>query len=173
MSEEKEKKDLDRRSFLRGAAAAVGTVAGAGLAMAGLSTDAEALEDNGEGPTPSDPRMRRGDVLYGTPPGDEKSKLDDLKELEPLYQAACEQALASSNKIVEQAVKQGGRGTFRTRSMLRSQGVRLRDSKALKLSRDVRMPPLLARKAEEAKREGWHIHARFWVFTWIHCHVSW
>ena len=156
MSEER--KDLDRRSFLRGAAATVGAVAGAGLGLTAASAK--------DKPKPEE--------MYGVPPGDEKSKLDDLKELEPLYQAACEQALASSNKIVEQAVKQGGRGTLRTRSMLQSQGIRLRDSKALKLSRDVRMPPLLARKADEAKREGWHIHARFRIFRIsIHSHVSW
>lgn len=155
-----ERKDLDRRSFLKGAAAAIGAAAGSGLAMAAAS----AKEDKPPKP----------DKIYGIPPGDENSPLDDLGQFEGLYQAACEQALASANKVLEQAVKSGGRGTLQVRSALQAQGVRLQDARAVKLARNISLPPLLARKAQEARQEGWHIHGTVTVFGYtVHGHVSW
>jgi len=152
-----ERKDLDRRSFLKGAAVAIGAAAGSGLAMGAAS----AKEDK-------PPKM------YGIPPGDENSPLDNLGELEGLYQAACEQALASANKALEQAVKSGGRGTLQVKNALQVQGIRLQDARAVRLAKNISMPPLLARKADEAKREGWHVHGSVSVFgVTVHCHVSW
>lgn len=156
MSEER--KDLDRRSFLKGAATAVGAAAGAGLGMTAASAKDEAPPSK----------------FYGMAKGDEKNSEDDLKELEPLYQAACEEAKETANRIVEKAVKDGGKGSLRTRSLLQQQGLRVRSSSALKLAKDIPSSALLARKAEEAKREGWHIHGSVKVFWWyVHGHVSW
>ena len=152
-----ERKDLDRRSFLKGAATAIGAVAGAGLSLT-AAPEAEA----------------RKQKFYGEPPGDENSALDDLGQFNPLYQAACEQALASANKVLEQAVKGGGRGTLQTKNLLQAQGIKLQDAQAVKFAKNFAMPPLLARKAQEAKQEGWHIHGTVRIFGYtVHGHVSW
>ena len=157
MSEEK--RNLSRRSFFKGAAAAgiAAAVSGGGL----LVKDLEA----------GDCRLKRGNIKE--PPGVKEDK-DVVPLGNSLFKASLEGAYDAFNAALD-SLGMSTEKSVNPVALLARQGLKLRSPEAKAAGKSLPIPAsLLKLREQKSKQKGFHGHAAGCVCCCcVHAHVSW
>ncbi len=153
MSEEK--RNLSRRSFFKGAAAAgiAAAVSGGGLLL-------EA----------GDCKLKRGGIKE--PKGVKEDK-DVVPMGNSLFKASLEGAYDAFNAAMDSLGK-GKEKTVNTAALLAEQGLKLKSPEAKAAGKSVNIPAsLLKAREQKARQKGWHGHASAYACCcYVHAHVT-
>jgi hypothetical protein len=157
MSEEK--RNLSRRSFFKGAAAAgiAAAVSGGGLLVKELKA--------------AECKLKRGGLK-------EPPKVKEDKDIVPmgnsLFKASLEGAYDAFNDALD-ALGKSKEKTVNTAALLAKQGLKLKSPEAKAAGKSVKIPAsLLKAREQKGRQKGFHGHASGCVCCCcVHAHISW